>query len=214
MKFPILNRFTRETICEIELDASYEYKPRSVQLGAAVKIAFSKNINLTYAKLTEANLAGANLTHADLTYANLAWADLAGAKLAGADLTCADLTYTNLAGADLTHADLTCAYLAHAKLAGADLTCAYLTYTNLADADLAGQGILQINGLRWPVLVTPANMTIGCEQHSHDDWRGFDDRRILQMADKTGLKFWAENKNWLFERCVWATGFQKKEDTA
>ena len=143
MKFPILHRFTDETICEIELDASYENEPRSVQLGAAVKTASSKNINLT----------GANLTGADIAYANL------------------------------------------------------------ANANLAGQGLLQINGLRWPVLVTPEYLKIGCEQHSHDYWRSFDDRRILQMAGKNAAEFWADNKTWLLERCEWAAGFRKRGAT-
>ncbi|MBS4051904.1 MAG: pentapeptide repeat-containing protein [Methylomonas sp.] len=223
MKFPIKHRFSGDVICEIELDASYENEPRSVQLGAAVKIAVSKNINLTgadlayanlayadlaYANLTDANLAYANLAYADLTDANLAYADLANANLTDANLAYADLTDANLAYAKLTHAKLT-----HANLTGANLTGADIAYANLANANLAGQGLLQINGLRWPVLVTPEYLKIGCEQHSHDYWRSFDDRRILQMAGKNAAEFWADNKTWLLERCEWAAGFRKRGAT-
>ena len=239
MKFPIKNRFTDETIIEVDLDASYEKEPSSVKLGEAVKVAVVQKANLAHAKLygadlTGAKLTGANLYGADLCGANLRGADLCGANLYGANLRGADLCGANLyaadlRGADLCGADLCGANLYGANLRGADLTDANLTDANLyganlygADlrdanltgANLQGQSILQIDGLHWPVLITPEYLQIGCEKHPHEDWRSFDDRRIAEMDGKEALKFWKENKDWLLARCDWAAGFQKKDDAA
>jgi uncharacterized protein YjbI with pentapeptide repeats len=87
------------------------------------------------------------------------------------------------------------AYLARANLAGA-----YLVHANLADANLAGakwrDGVtisrapLQISGLHWMVFILDQHMQIGCELHTLDDWRSFDDARIAQMDGRHALRFW------------------------
>ena len=225
MKFPINNRFTNKTITVVKLDARYEKEPSSVKLGEAVRVAVAQKAdmtgaNLRGARLHDADLRSADLRGADLTDANLYAADLRsadlcgaslyGANLRGANLTGAELYSAELTGANLAHANLTGAKLTSAKLTDADLTEAGLTGANLYGADLQGQGILQINGLHWPVLVTPGHLQIGCEKHPHDDWRSFDNRRIAEMDGKEALKFWHENKDWLLDRCDWAAGFRKE----
>ena len=95
----------------------------------------------------------------------------------------------NLAGADLAGADLT-----RVNLAGASLTRAYFTGANLAGATLDGEILkyapIQIFALRWPVLITPGFMRIGCQRHSHEAWSCFSETRISAM-DPDASGFWA-----------------------
>ncbi len=156
--------------------------------------------------LSEADLRGADLRGADLYGANLHGADLSEANLRGAILREADLRGANLHGADLRGADLYGADLSGADLRGADLRGA-----NLHGADLSEQGILQINGLAWPVLIGPTKMAIGRECHAHEEWSAFSDRKIVEIDGKNALTFWHKNKDWLLDRCRWAATFQKKE---
>ena len=74
----ILNRFTKQTICESDLLNIKE-------------LAVENKANLKGANLKEANLQGADLRGADLREANLRYTDLQGANLRGADLEGADL---------------------------------------------------------------------------------------------------------------------------
>ena len=145
----------------------------------------------------------------DASYESAAYSVQLGAavKIAAAENT--NLACADLAGVDLSGADLARAYLVYADLVRANLSGANLTRVNLAVVDLGKKGILQINGLRWPILITPEYMRIGCEKHLHGDWRSFDDRRIAEMDGKEALKFWRDNKDWLLERCEWAAGFKK-----
>ena len=101
MKFEIKNRWSGSVIFEAELDAKFETEPFSIQLGAAVKIAYGKKIDLSSANLIAANLSDANLSGADLR-----GADLRGANLSDASLRGADLSGAYLIGADLSDANL------------------------------------------------------------------------------------------------------------
>ncbi|MCA3246991.1 MAG: pentapeptide repeat-containing protein, partial [Azospirillum sp.] len=102
--FEIKNRWTGAVIFTAALAAELKTRARSVQLGAAVKLALATRANLTGADLTDANLTRADLTRADLTRANLTDADLTRANLTDADLTDANLTRADLTRADLTGA--------------------------------------------------------------------------------------------------------------
>ncbi|HAV5486681.1 TPA: pentapeptide repeat-containing protein [Acinetobacter baumannii] len=126
----------------------------------------------------DANLRGANLRDA-----NLRDADLRGADLRGADLRDADLRGANLRDADLRDADLR----------GADLR----------DADLRGAKAvpLIVYGLRWDVIISGlGEMRIGCQEHSVEDWKSFDDARITRM-DSEALEFWNQHKSMLLNMC-------------
>jgi hypothetical protein len=92
MKFQIRNRWTNSVQFECELDARYESEPYSIQLGAAVKIAYKSAADLSDADLSAANLRAADLRAANLSAANLRAADLSAANLRAADLSDADLT--------------------------------------------------------------------------------------------------------------------------
>ena len=99
MKFDIKHRLTGAAVFTAPLDAKYESEPRSIQLGAAVKVAVTAR-----ASLSLADLSGADLSLADLSGANLSLADLSGADLSRARLSDADLSGANLSGADLSGA--------------------------------------------------------------------------------------------------------------
>ena len=51
------------------------------------------------------------------------------------------------------------------------------------------KNLLSINGLRWPVSTDGKSIQIGCQHHSVEDWKAFDDRVIAKM-DKEALTFW------------------------
>ena len=55
------------------------------------------------------------------------------------------------------------------------------------------KNLLSINGLRWPVSTDGKSIQIGCQHHSVDEWRAFDDRVIAKM-DEEALTFWKKYK--------------------
>ena len=126
-------------------------------------------------------------------------ADLRGADLSGAYLTGAYLT-----GADLGGADLGGAYLTGADLSGADLRGAYLGGAYLGGADLGGEKIaiapLSILNLYWDVLITESYLTIGCQRHTHDEWKAFRKDEINGMESRAST-FWTANKSWVLSAC-------------
>jgi uncharacterized protein YjbI with pentapeptide repeats len=126
MKFTINNRWTGNVQYKCELDVELDTKSPSLQLGAAVRLAYSSGADLHGADLRGANLRGANLHGADLLGANLRGTILYGADLHGADLHGADLYGADLRGADLRGADLLGTILRGANLHGADLRGANL----------------------------------------------------------------------------------------
>ncbi|HCJ0466523.1 TPA: pentapeptide repeat-containing protein [Acinetobacter baumannii] len=117
---------------------------------------------------------------------------------ADADLSGANLRDANLRGADLRGADLSDADLRGADLRGADLSGA-----NLRGADLYGAKAapLIVYGLRWNVIISGlGKMRIGCQEHSVEDWKSFDDARITRM-DSEALEFWNQHKSMLLNMC-------------
>jgi len=86
MKVEIKNRFSGSVKFTAEIDASFETKDRSLQIGAAVKWGIKEEADLRGADLRGADLRGADLREAKLRGANLRGADLRGANLWGANL--------------------------------------------------------------------------------------------------------------------------------
>jgi hypothetical protein len=58
-----------------------------------------------------------------------------------------------------------------------------------------------ISGLAYPVTITDHHMRIGYEQHTHDEWRGFDNAQIAEMDGATARRFWDANRDWLLAAC-------------
>ena len=115
-------------------------------------------------------------------------ANLIGANLSGTDLSDADLRDANLRDANLEFADLRNANLRNANLSGADLRNANLRYT-------MGNG-KQIKTLLteyYHITYTNTSMTIGCEQHTIEQWFKFTDVEIHEM-DSRALEFWNKYK--------------------
>ncbi len=155
--------------------------------------------------LEKATGARAYLSCANLSGAYLSGANLRGANLSGANLRGAYLIDANLRRADLSRANLSRAYLSGANLSGANLSGANLSRADLSRADLSGasfdggvtaeQGVLQLLGLRWDVIIFDAHMRIGCQMHPLSDWASFDDRRIAEMDGADALRFWRQHKS-------------------
>ena len=87
-------------------------------------------------------------------------------------------------------ADLSGAYLRGANLSGANLSDA-----SFGEGVTTEQGVLQLLGLRWDVIIFDAHMRIGCQMHPLSDWASFDDRRIAEMDGAHALRFWRQHKS-------------------
>ena len=140
-----------------------------------------------------------NGERANLSYANLSYADLRSANLRYADLSCADLSSADFRYANLRYADLSCANLRYADFRSADLSSADLSCANLRDLGLWGvvgnMGVIRSIQLEtYAISYTFEMLQIGCERHSIEEWRGFDDQRIIEMDGKEALKFWRKWK--------------------
>ncbi|WP_377802458.1 pentapeptide repeat-containing protein [Acinetobacter baumannii] len=189
-KFEIKNRFTQEVLFTCDV-------PEGMESGMIARHALESAI------ADDADLRGADLRDANLSGANLRGADLRGADLRGANLRGANLFGANLRGADLRDADLFGANLSGANLRGADLRDADLRDADLFGANLSGAKAspLIVYGLRWDVIINGlGKMRIGCQEHSVEDWKSFDDARITRM-DSEALEFWNQHKSMLLNMC-------------
>ena len=85
--------------------------------------------------------------------------------------------------------------LEKATQSGADLRSANLSGASFGEGVTAEQGVLQLIGLRWDVIIFDAHMRIGCQMHPLSDWASFDDRRIAEMDGVHALRFWRQHKS-------------------
>ena len=113
----------------------------------------------------------------------------AGANLAGANLARANLGGANLARASLDGANLDGAYLGGAYLGGAYL-----------DGEVLNKAPISLINLQWSILITGQYMRIGCQRHTHEEWRDFTDAKIRNMAIGA-LAFWSKWKAPLLALC-------------
>ena len=190
MEAQIKNRWTQAVLFECDL-------PDETSSGMVLRHALEK------ATETKANLCDADLRGADLRGANLCDADLCGANLCDANLCGANLCDADLRGANLCDADLRGANLCGANLCDADLCGADLRGANLCGAGLRGaeNAPLVINGLQWLVVIDGlGSMKIGCQYHSIDEWRGFDENQISNMSSYAP-QFWLSHKSMLLAIC-------------
>ena len=113
-------------------------------------------------------------------------------------VTCAvllDYPADTLSDADLSNANLRDANLRGANLIGADLRGANL------HGEIFKRTPVQINNLRWGVLITDGYLTIGCQRYTHDDWAAFSDADIVKM-DRQALRFWRQWREPLLAMCA------------
>lgn len=145
----------------------------------AVETAVRRGKSLAYANLSHVNLRGANLYHANLYRAYLQYTNLQGS-----DLQCSDLQYTTIQGSDLQ---------------GSDLRYAKFHETNI-DGELVSKTPTLIVGLHWSVFITEGYMRIGCQRHTHEEWKSFNDHQISKMDDNA-LEFWNRYSVVLLSMC-------------
>ena len=155
--------------------------------------------NTVYLTLVAAVKARANLANAYLGGANLARANLANAYLGGAYLARANLDGANLGGANLGGANLASANLGGANLGGANLVNANLGGANL-DGEVLNKAPISLINLQWSILITGQYMRIGCQRHTHEEWRDFTDVEIGNM-EIGALAFWRKWKAPLLAIC-------------
>ena len=154
------------------------------------KVLFSHERNNNSVKVTlelaikaKADLSGAHLFGANLSGAHLSGAYLFGANLSGAHLSKANLFGANLSGANLSKADLSKAYL-------------------LCMGDMKFIFTMQLD--KWQIGFTKDVLQIGCQRHSIEDWKTFDDAMINSM-DTKALIWWKKWKDHIFktiELCI------------
>ena len=87
---------------------------------------------------------------------------------------------------------------------GANLYGANLRGANLRGANLDGEKLvktpLQLNNLKWFVLISDKYLRIGCQRFTIEEWRNFDDAAIVKM-DFAALKFWRKWKAPIIALC-------------
>ena len=81
---------------------------------------------------------------------------------------------------------------------GSDLSGSDLRGSNLRGSNLRGAKTrsditvikppIQVLGLEWLVTIWDQHMQIGCEFHSHEEWRNFIDEEWLMMGGKSALE--------------------------
>jgi len=195
MQVAIKNRWTGAVVFTAELEAEFDNKTTSAQMGATIKLAFKAGANLSGADLSRADLSGANLSGADLSRANLYGADLSGANLYGADLSRANLYGADLSGASLSGANLSGADLSRANLSGADLSGANLYGATYGEGIPLTKEPIQIFGLQYSLFFFDTHIKIGCKLYLVAEWEGFTDEEIVQMDGSRALKWWREWKD-------------------
>ena len=117
----------------------------------------------------------------------------------------ANLRGANLYGANLDGADLRGANLYGANLRGADLYGANLDGEKLTKAPL------QLNNLKWFVLISDKYLRIGCQHFTIEEWKNFDDETIVKMHSKA-LKFWRKWKAPIIALCNAHTTAESKNN--
>ncbi|OGV35851.1 MAG: hypothetical protein A2X48_14620 [Lentisphaerae bacterium GWF2_49_21] len=187
---------------------SLDIENNSIKL--TVEAAVKAGVSLSYANLYSANLVRANLVRANLVRANLYSANLYSANLYSANLYSANLVRANLYSANLDSANLDSANLVRANLVRANLDSANLYSANLDSANLNGAKYgdftikklpIQISNIGYYVLIFETHMKIGCELHTHDEWKNFTNREIAEMDGKKALAFWKQYKSLLVGFC-------------
>ena len=145
-----------------------------------------------------ADLRDADLRNANLCGANLCDANLCGANFRDADLRDANLCGANLCDADLRNADLCSADLRNADLRGANLCSADLCDADLCDADLCGlngnlRHVKSLQTEKYYITYTSKVIQIGCQRHTIEEWKNFDDEKIRHMGSGA-LDWWSKWK--------------------
>ena len=91
----------------------------------------------------------------------------------------ADLSWSNLSGCDLRGCDLS----------GCNLR-----------GEIISKPPMQIDGIQWSVTITEEFLEIGCQRHTHDEWRAFSEEQIAAFHGDA-WSFWQKHKSSLLGLC-------------
>ena len=84
------------------------------------------------------------------------------------------------------------------------LQAAVKSGADLRGANLDGEKLtktpLQLNNLKWFVLISDKYLRIGCQRFTIEEWKNFDDETIVKM-DFAALKFWRKWKASIIALC-------------
>ena len=84
------------------------------------------------------------------------------------------------------------------------LQAAVKSGANLRGANLDGEKLtktpLQLNNLKWFVLISDKYLRIGCQRFTIEEWKNFDDETIVKM-DFAPLKLWRKWKASIIALC-------------
>ena len=181
-----------------EIDCPEEIS-ETIKIGLSAKWAIKNGVSvrgadLSFADLSYEDLRGADLSGSFLCRANFGGANLIDANLNGANLTGADLHYANLSGADMGGAILNAADLNDTNLGGADID-----YTELSGVHGINKYIKSIHLEYSCVTYTADIIQIAFEEYSIEEWRSFDDDKIVEIYGKEALEFWHKWKDTIFQ---------------
>ena len=195
----IKHRYTNAVLCEFEVDTIKEAVELAIKSGSDLRYS-----DLRYSNLRGSDLSGSNLRGSDLRYSDLRGSNLRGSDLSGSNLRGSNLRYSDLRGSNLSYSDLSYSDLSYSDLSGSNLRYSDLRYSNLRGSNLSGEILaiqpIFISGIDWDICITESYLKIGCERHTHDEWKEFNDEAISEMHGKA-LEFWKANKSWILSAC-------------
>jgi hypothetical protein len=127
----------------------------------------------------------------------------------------ADLRYTNFSYADLRYTNLRYADLRYANLRYANLRYADFSYADLRYAIGEMRSLRSFQIENYMVSYTDSILNIGCQSHTIEKWKNFDDEKIKNM-DSGALAWWIKWKPIIFQIIEMApaepTGYVEKEE--
>ena len=117
-------------------------------------------------------------------------------------------------------ADLADANLIGADMRGANLIGANLSYANMRDANMRDADLVHLKIDEYAVFINSESMQIGCQNHKHNAWFGFDLYQIASMhyeSDEektTAVERWEKWKPVLKAICTQvASDYEKRKES-
>ena len=159
-----------------------------------------------------ANLRNANLSNVDLHGADLRSADLRSADLRSADLRNAGFRYADFRYADLRNVSLYGADLGNVNLYGADLRNADLRNVTLNGVFGNMKHVKSLQIEKYCITYTSEILQIGCQRHTIEEWKNFNNKSILEMDGKRALEWWNKWKQIIMQIIEMSPCEPTKED--
>lgn len=198
-----------ETECSSDLSLVETAIAEKVDL-AEVNLSFMylRGICFNEVNLNKAKLVGINLQEATITNSCLRRGNLEKANLSQAVITDSDFYRTNLSCTDLVEANVTNTNFFGANLFRTDLSKSFFRDNDIRYTIGNGKEIQTMCHYQWVVTFTKTDLAIGCQQHTHEEWKNFTDFQIEEM-DLKALAWWKKWKDHIFKTIE--LGFEGQE---